>query len=1057
MPNLNIKLAISLILLLTLFVTVALAPLPNLNLQSLFTSSPQALIEIGDTSINPSSTLTDINEWAIAYGEGVSNLYVIRSIQEIADGYIAVGSAGDDLWVLRINNTGSIIWQQAYDQNGKRDYGIYIEPTTNGFFVVGNTGEFIGTNGSDVWVLLLDQDGGVEWQAIYGGSGSDFAYSAMKISTGGFMIVGCTTSYGIGDSDIWVLKLKSDGLVDWGKAYGAGKEEIALSIDETDNGFVIGGNYSVPASTSDGFLLKIDFNGTVLQQRTFDTTDIDTISSVQVTNDNNYIIAGSSLGGGNQNIWVMKYDHESDEIIWSKTYAKTGCFSTSDYANSIRVLSDGGYAVVGYIRCLDSDNDDSWILRLDPNGEFIWQKTVGDDIYNDRLQSILEISDSLVIAGFNRNDAWLIKFGTDGGFTNCGTISNTNAQAMTNTTSMSNFVVFESSATPVVFETTATPFRTNSVTLGVCPSYSVSGLVTNDDDDPIPGVRIQANTGNKTYTDTNGNYTLTNVIYGTHILTPVLNNFIFAPASRTVSVPPDWVQQNFIIRPIPTPFLDLPFEYDGTVSTFVKSLQDTDDVEGGGRVNSWFDHKLPDYGEDNGTGLWLYNSRHDNEETKVNDNGLFAYDDFYYDGHNGIDFKKKTNTDSVLAVADGIVWKTVKDCPPNVFCAGGYGNQVWIDHQNGYATQYAHLKYGSIPEDSIKEAEPINSGQPIAMIGNTGWPDMGVHLHFGLYYDKNGDKNWTEDEVMDPFGWNPLDNPSLLDPSENVTDLSLWLHPLNVLGAVGSEGGSISSASGRATFTIPFGALTETVSLEVWDSPSQAGTSAQLRQTSNSFWLRVLEWQLDDPPGQPTLTANYFAQPVTVTVGYTDSEILHLDENQLTINRWNSDTNSWLTLPTNVDINQNQATAQTTDVGNFDLQAPLLCQGDTTEPNDSYYAASQLSPNSAPQNQWFDIPQDQDWLYMEATAGGHYTLRTSGLEPEVDTFIRLYDRDGITLLTSDDNSGEGMASEIVWQATTTGTYFIRITYSDGGVYGCNAGYNIELKEELQIYLPIVQR
>jgi hypothetical protein len=270
---------------------------------------------------------------------------------------------------------------------------------------------------------------------------------------------------------------------------------------------------------------------------------------------------------------------------------------------------------------------------------------------------------------------------------------------------------------------------------------------------------------------------------------------------------------------------------------------------------------------------------------------------------------------------------------------------------------------------------------------------------------------------------------------------------------VGNSGGNISSPSGSTVIAIPPEILTSTVTLDLWDTTPVAGSSAQLRSTGRSFWLRVLEW-LSGGNATTVLAAksSSFLQPITVTIAYSDTETLHLNESQLAIYRWNAVGNAWAALPTIVDASQNRAIAQTTEIGDFDLQGPLVCPADSQEPNDSDSAATLIALDGTPVSHLFDIPQDEDWFMVDAIGGGKYTVQTSDLVPGVDTLIEIYDQDGMTLLASG-----GTASRLEWLAPLNGTYFVRVSRTLVSSYGCNASYSISATQDLSVYLPLIQR
>jgi murein DD-endopeptidase MepM/ murein hydrolase activator NlpD len=492
---------------------------------------------------------------------------------------------------------------------------------------------------------------------------------------------------------------------------------------------------------------------------------------------------------------------------------------------------------------------------------------------------------------------------------------------------------------------------------------------------------------------------------------------------------------DFIVM-VSEPFLDLPISY----VNFAQAAQGNVNGQGPGRVNSWFDHTYPDYGENNNLTRW--DGRTFDFHVSQPQQGVS-----WYDGHDGIDFSRRAQDELILAAAPGKVFKTVTWCQEgDRYCGNWAGNQVWIDHGNGYATLYGHLKTVYVITDTWI-TDPAS--QPVGVMGCTGYC-TGTHLHFVLYYDQNGDGQWTSNEVVDPYGWSGTSADPWDVPSRYLWKYSLWTQT-----TAGVSGTSISSPSGNVNATIPPGALTSTVTLELWDTPPVAEPSAQLRSTGRSFWLRVLEWLTGTGANVSRMATSSFEQPVTVTVTYEITDVLHLDPAQLIVYRWDDATGAWVALPTTVDTNRHQAIAQTTEIGSFDLQAPLLCPADDREPNDTYDAAGYIPVDGTPLSLLFDISEDEDWFRLDAVAGALYTLHTQSLAAGVDTMLSIYDLDGLTLLASDDNSGGGRASRLEWRAPRTGIYFVRITPASGSAYGCTATYEVVAIVRYQIYLPIV--
>lgn len=611
--------------------------------------------------------------------------------------------------------------------------------------------------------------------------------------------------------------------------------------------------------------------------------------------------------------------------------------------------------------------------------------------------------------------------------------------------------------------------------------YSISGRILNENNQPIPGVTISGSGGYITTTDSNGNYTLNGLLVGSYMLTASHTSYAFLPSLRTAMIPPDATAQDFVGSSNPCPtglitannnqctwphFLDLPIEYDGTRPSFVITLQNHNYVKdklNQGRVNSWFDHSYPIYSNDTDTSLWIYNRKYSGVRDKRG--GLICYNGFCYSGHNGIDFsclKKPDPSKPKNAICEGsdkqIIYAAAsgKVVKVQTIDKGGYGKYIVIYHNNNYFTLYGHLKEIS---SWIKEGTDVTRGQPIAIMGDTG-NSKGTHLHFGVYVDNNRQGKWdgeSIDKPVDPYGWWKQEKGDPWRPFSG----RLWLHdPTVLMSFPGEQNTMFTDSTDAVRATVSPGTFTGQVTLELSPGPV-AGASAQLRQAGSSFWLILREWLSGLTQSSNTLATQITAQnlnkPVTLTVSYSEDSIRHLNVNQLGLYHWDENQQNWELLPGTVNQTDKVITAQTQELGDFSLQAPLLCPADSLELNDDFYTASSISLEGTPTNVLFDISTDQDWFGLDATHGFTYTLQTANLATGVNTIIEVYDIDGITLLASDDNSGGSLASLLEWVAPEDGTYYVRIVQAPGSAYGCSAAYNLAIRQEGNntIYLPII--
>jgi|GEM_PF-2516334 len=110
---------------------------------------------------------------------------------------------------------------------------------------------------------------------------------------------------------------------------------------------------------------------------------------------------------------------------------------------------------------------------------------------------------------------------------------------------------------------------------------------------------------------------------------------------------------------------------------------------------------------------------------------------------------------------------------------------------------------------------------------------------------------------------------------------------------------------------------------------------------------------------------------------------------------------------------------------------------DAYEPDDYYGDAKTIVANGTPQFHNFDVAYDQDWVKFSASAGQVYTITTSNLGSKIDTELELYDKNGVTLLASNDDCA-GLESCIKkWAAPSSGNYYIHVKSFDkkGGCPG----------------------
>ena len=264
----------------------------------------------------------------------------------------------------------------------------------------------------------------------YGGTQNERGYSVKQTSDGGYVIVGSSTSYGAGGSDLWILKVDGLGEFSWSKTYGGQGNDIGRDITQTsDGGYIITG-YTKSFSSGgdmDLWLIKTDANGesclysdggTCSENsskwiKSFGTSGNDYGTSVQETSEGDFIVAGKS--GRIPSVFVIK-TNSSGEKIWENLYG-TG---PGDRAQYIIERQDLGFLIVGKENANNVD-DKLCLINIDTDGAEVWHSLYGGG-GADGGNHISEVSGGgYIIAGAtksygngNWDDLWLVKTSTGG-------------------------------------------------------------------------------------------------------------------------------------------------------------------------------------------------------------------------------------------------------------------------------------------------------------------------------------------------------------------------------------------------------------------------------------------------------------------------------------------------------------------------------------------------------------------------------------------------------------------------------------------------------------------
>ena len=267
--------------------------------------------------------------------------------------YVILGTCSNETILIKINSNGSTLWEKRFEKGGK-----FVKQTMDKGFIIAGTAE---NNGSDdVLLIKTDSTGNLQWCKKIGSSTDEGASCVQQTIDGGFIICASIVINGI-QNDIFIIKTDGNGDLIWNKSYGGEITDVGHFIEKTiDNGFIICGltsNYG--ANGNDVYLLKIDANGNKIWGKPIDNDIHDNAYCIQQTKDNGFIICGES-GDFHQNrhLFLLKTDNLGN-LIWKKLFGSGSLVCGFD----IKQTNDQGYIICG------SSDADYYVLKTDKNGD----------------------------------------------------------------------------------------------------------------------------------------------------------------------------------------------------------------------------------------------------------------------------------------------------------------------------------------------------------------------------------------------------------------------------------------------------------------------------------------------------------------------------------------------------------------------------------------------------------------------------------------------------------------------------------------------------------------
>jgi hypothetical protein len=394
------------------------------------------MIKIGGDKkdVATSVTTTSYKSYVVVgYSTSRNRSYSIDSIEN------------NDIFFVKLDQHNRFVWNNMYGGTGNDVARSVIPSDSSGFLITGSTTSDFGEawsrgNGKeDMFVMRIDNTGTFVWLRTIGGKGNDVAQRTIATSDGGYIVVGSSNSNdgqfdGLcnGEIDGCIVKIDHRGFPVWNRMIGGVGNDVFYSACQTSDGYLFVGKTSstiLPFNASsfggdDIYIVKTNLKGKPLWIKTYGGSNDDVAFDIVSSSDGDFIVTGRTnsntglfhgMALGQHDMFVMKI-RPTGELTWVKTIGGSGV----DASSAICSRPNGTFVIAGYTSSKDfvaqKSSADDWdiaTIQIDTTGTLLSKKILGGMRHEYATSMSIAHDNHVVVCGARQSSDYLAIYPKD--------------------------------------------------------------------------------------------------------------------------------------------------------------------------------------------------------------------------------------------------------------------------------------------------------------------------------------------------------------------------------------------------------------------------------------------------------------------------------------------------------------------------------------------------------------------------------------------------------------------------------------------------------------------